>query len=73
MTMTNQQLLDSARKAHHDLITGSKPLVVVDQNGQRVEFGKVQIPQLLSYIRQLETLCGCNAVPVVSGPLGFIF
>jgi hypothetical protein len=36
--MTTQQKLVEAEEAYHSLMTGTQAKVVVDQNGERVEF-----------------------------------
>lgn len=52
--MATQQQLDQARAAYHNLMTGKLPRVVVDQNGERVEFNAANSSKLLAYIQQLE-------------------
>lgn len=72
MALTDQQKLDEARAAYHQLVTGTMPRVVVDQNGQRVEFTAANRGNLALYIQELEKL----VAPVVTpsqGPLGFFF
>lgn len=77
MTLSEcQALLTEARAAHHSLMTGTRARVIVDQNGQRVEFANSNRADLASYILQLESQCGCavGAVPMgVGGPCGFTF
>lgn len=51
---TNQQLLDEARTAFHQLMTGKLASVFVDQNGERVEYSKTNSAQLQAYITELE-------------------
>lgn len=61
------EMLQEARKAYHNLMTGLSPRVVVDQNGERVEFTQANGQKLYAYIQQLEsslgTACGATAVP----------
>lgn len=52
--MTPQQMLDQARKEYHALITGTKARVIVDQNGERVEFTATTASRLAQYIKSLE-------------------
>lgn len=49
-----QALLDEARKQYHMLATGQAASAFVDQNGERVQFVKADLPTLYSYIQQLE-------------------
>ena len=48
--MTKQEQLAQAEEAYHQLMLGNKPLVVVDQNGERVEFTRANATQLKKYI-----------------------
>lgn len=48
-------LLAEAEKAYHDLMVGNKASVYVDQNGERVEFTKVDADKLLIYIQNLRS------------------
>ena len=70
-----QQNLDAARKAYHDLITGKMARVVVDQNNERVEFVATNAFRLQAYIQSLEAECAAEAAGSgkTRGPLGFIF
>lgn len=45
--------LADAEKEYHNLITGNKARVLVDQNGERVEFTSANRQELLKYIQQL--------------------
>ena len=49
-----EQLAD-ARQQYHKLLTGQSASVVVDQNGERVEFRPASIGKLAAYISELET------------------
>jgi len=76
MSLTTQQMVDNltdARTAYHDLITGKAPRVVVDSNGERVEFSAANSQKLYLYIQQLESQLGSSVVPVTRGPAGFVF
>lgn len=72
--LTKQQQLDEARKAFHLLNTGRMARVVVDQNGERVEFTAANRTSLYNYIMLLEAelRVGGPAVPT-NGPVGFLF
>lgn len=65
--MSNSVLLAQAQLALHNLVTGKLASVVVDQNGERVEFSKTSIGELRAYIA---TLTGGTAAP---RPMGFWF
>lgn len=51
--MTPQQRLAQAEAAYHSLMTGTLARVVVDQNGERVEFNAANSAKLLAYIQSL--------------------
>ena len=77
MSLTTQQMVDNltdARVQYHDLITGKAARVVVDQNGERVEFVAANSQKLYLYIQQLEALVGAGTItPFTRGPAGFVF
>ena len=57
--------LAEAEVEYHALITGNKPRVVVDQNGERVEFTVANAGRLKQYIESLKlTLGGVNKGPM---------
>lgn len=70
-----KQRLDEAKDAYHDLMTGRAVRVLVDQNGERVEYQASNRNQLALYIQQLEDeLSKCVGGDVsTSGPLRFFF
>lgn len=71
----DQKRLDAAREAYHDLMTGRLARVVVDSNGERVEFTAANATRLQAYIQQLEIECrgvGLNHGRT-RGPFGFTF
>lgn len=71
---TIQEQLDEAKLAYHQLQTGKMPRVVVDQNGERVEFTAANRQALYDYIKYLEGLLGtAGTVPANIGPAGFFF
>lgn len=53
MATLAEQLQDAERE-YHALITGNKPRVVVDQNGERVEFTAANAGRLMQYIQSLK-------------------
>lgn len=66
--------LRQARSAYHALMTGTMPRVVVDQNGERVEFVAANRQALYSHIQKLEAQLGSyDSRCAVSGPAGFLF
>lgn len=66
--------LAEAKAAYHQLLTGTKARVIVDQNGERVEFTTPNIAVLSAYIARLEADCApCTGLGRASGPLGFYF
>lgn len=52
--MTLQEKLTAAETAYHNLVTGRMARVVVDSNGERVEFTVANAGQLLKYIESLK-------------------
>jgi hypothetical protein len=66
---TPAELLADAKAAYHALVTGKQASVVVDQNGERVEFTRASATTLAAYIAQLETGSG----RVSRGPLNPFF
>ena len=70
---STQELLDDARAQYHALITGRAASVVVDQNGERVEFTKVKSADLYAYIVKLEGLLAPTNPCFNNGPAGFFF
>lgn len=72
---TLQARLAEAQTAYHRLMTGQAARVVVDQNGERVEFNATSASKLYAYILQLQAeiaaLLG-TALPAPK-PIGFLF
>jgi hypothetical protein len=63
--------LTEARAAYHDLLMGRTARVVIDQNGERVEFVPANRQQLYLYIQSLELQL---ATPSINrGPAGVTF
>lgn len=81
MTLTPEQRiiyaerLKDAEKAYHDLVMGGSARVIVDQNGERVEFTAARKTDLYNYIASLQLALGiCSPVAMLpSGPATFIF
>ena len=71
--MTVQMRLQAAREAYHKLQTGQMARVVVDQNGERVEFAPANSAKLLAYIKQLEAEMLNPVQPRAQTPYRFIF
>jgi hypothetical protein len=53
-TMSNATDLIEMKKARLAILTGTSPKVVVDQNGERVEFQQANMGRLEKAISQLE-------------------
>lgn len=72
---TLQARLAEAQTAYHRLMVGQSTRVVVDQNGERVEFNTATAGRLYAYILGLQTeiaaLLG-TTVPAPK-PIGFVF
>lgn len=68
------QLAD-AEAAYHRLMTGTSARVVVDQNGERVEFTATNRTQLYAYIMSLKSQLGLlqPACGLPLGPATFTF
>ena len=52
--MTTAEKLTQAKEAYHRLMAGETAVVVVDQNGERIEFSRVSAYRLQAYIATLE-------------------
>lgn len=71
--IVTQQLAD-ARSAYHSLMTGTSARVIVDQNGERVEFTAINRGALSAYILELEGMLALTpATYRVSPPAQFFF
>ncbi len=66
MPLTTQQKLDEAEAALHQLNLGRSARVIVDQNGERVEFTAANAGRLQAYITQLKVELGLISAP---GPM----
>lgn len=63
-----QARLDAAEIAYDKLMSGKAVRVLVDQNGERVEFTPANAARLAAYIIDLQTLLGIANVRVI-GPM----
>lgn len=67
MAASIQELYAAACAAYHDLMVGCLPMVVVDQNGERVEYNRASAGRLAAYIRSLElSLAGKTRMSTVN-------
>lgn len=75
--MTLEQLqarLAEAQAAYHTVMLGGGVVVVVDQNGERVEYSRASGPALLKYIAMLQAqINALLGVAVIGGPLRPLF
>jgi len=62
---TVQERLDAAEAAYHTLMLGQSARVVVDQNGERVEYTPANSTKLAAYINELKRQLGT----IVVGPM----
>lgn len=60
-----QQRLTEAESAYHQLMMGAKASVIVDSNGERVEFQAANAQRLAAYIQDLKRRLGQSS----SGPM----
>lgn len=60
-------MLEQAQRAYHDLMTGRSARVVVDQNGERVEYTSINADRLKAYIDELTLLVAGKTIS--RGPL----
>lgn len=69
--------LKAAQDAYDKLMLGQAPRVIVDQNGERVEFTTANASRLLAYISSLKSQLAngdCSGVGYNGGkPVGFLF
>lgn len=74
-TVIIRERLTRAREQYDKLMNGKAVRVIVDQNGERVEFSAVKSGDLAQYIRELEQQLGAatGGLPVVRGPLRFMW
>lgn len=48
------EMLKEARNAYYRIVTGQSVIVVIDQNGERIEFQKANLSALADLIRKME-------------------
>ena len=73
-TKTLAEKLVEAEAAYHELMISGSIRVVVDQNGERVEYNKVDAPKLLAYIAELRGLIAAQSgLAPNRGPAKVIF
>lgn len=65
-----QTWLTDAETAYHALLTGVSARVVVDQNGERVEYTAANRAALKAYIDELRGLLGLKTI---TGPMRVLF
>lgn len=71
---TTAEKLVEAEAAFHNLMVNGAVRVVVDQNGERVEYTSVNAGNLLRYINDLKAILALEAgIFPVRGPAGVIF
>jgi hypothetical protein len=65
--------LAEARQAKHEIATGTKVSVWMDQNGERVEYSRANMGVLQAYIAELEAdlAAAVNGASRPTGPLTF--
>ena len=70
--LTTAEKLVEAETALHELLTGTSARVVVDQNGERIEYTAASAPRLRAYIDELKrSLAAPNLGS--NGPLRAVF
>jgi len=67
--MTNQEKLDEARHAYHELMTGTAT-VSITKNNRQVQFNQTSKRDLKDYISQLEYEIGGVNLSRRRGPMG---
>lgn len=74
-----QAELDKLVDAQNRLLSGRAPRVIVDQNGERLEFTQVNMAYLAKQIlglRQEQAMCGqvaCGVQPYITKPINYVF
>jgi len=62
--MTNEERLADAKDRYHELLTGQSVRVLVDQNGERMEYTAANREKLAQYIQEMEaTVAGKTVGP----------
>lgn len=73
LIVATQLMLDEARLAYHKVQMGLTARVVVDMNGERVEFSSTNLSRLYQYILILERQLNPLETPGTDGPAMFLF
>lgn len=69
-----QAWLVEAQNAYHTIMLGGGVTVVVDQNGERIEYGRANATSLAKYIATLQAqINSLLGVAVTGGPLRPLF
>ena len=69
-----QAWLVEAQNAYHTVMIGGQPTVVVDQNGERIEYSRSNPQSLLKYTAYLQAQINLLlGVAVTGGPLRPLF
>jgi hypothetical protein len=69
-----QTWLTEAENAYHSVVIGGSVTVVVDQNGERVEYSRANALSLQKYIATLKAqINALRGVAVTGGPLRPLF
>lgn len=73
--MTLEEQLAEAKSAYHALVTGTMARVIVDKNGERVEFTAANRQGLQTYIAELSKSLGLLTPELMpaNGPIQFFF
>lgn len=70
--LTIAEKLVEAETALHELLTGTSARVVVDQNGERIEYTAANAPRLRAYIEELKRQLMAPSLGS-NGPLRMVF
>lgn len=71
-SLTTAQRLVEAEDALHQLLTGTSARVVVDQNGERIEYTAANAGKLRAYIQELKQEIAGEPIGS-NGPLRAVF
>jgi len=67
------EMLAELRGDYKDLISGNKARVIVDQNGERVEFTAANAQRLYALIQEVAACLSPGTAPRANRPMGFYF
>lgn len=67
------EILAKMRLDYRDLVSGNKARVIVDQNGEKVEFTSANAQRLYALIQEAEVCLTPGAPKRPNRPMGFIF